>query len=274
MNARVTPPQHGLGWRGPSPADPRDRLYVPTREALASAPATTADLSVQMGAVRNQMDEGACTGFASAKVALQAYTEDGWHHPFEPSPRFIYWNERVVLQTSGQVPNATQQDTGGYGRLAMQVIHDYGITAEHNCLYAPDGEPLDSLAVAPDPAAFANAYKHGATSYHAVALAPTTIQALLASQHAFFAGITVYASFEGAQASQTGIIPMPQANEAILGGHELPFCQFVTDGSQVYVKFMNSWDTSWGDKGFGYLPIQYLTNPSLASDAWTIIVQH
>ena len=36
------------------------------------------------------------------------------------------------------------------------------------------------------------------------------------------------------------------------------------------VKCRNSWGQSWGAQGDFYLPVEYVSNPNLASDFWTI----
>ena len=32
----------------------------------------------------------------------------------------------------------------------------------------------------------------------------------------------------------------------------------------------NSWGTNWGDKGYFYMPYEYLTNNNLSADFWVI----
>ncbi len=63
-------------------------------------------------------------------------------------------------------------------------------------------------------------------------------------------------------------MPLPQPQEAMLGGHAIAIVGY--DDSKQMFTFQNSWGSSWGDKGFGYLPYSYLTNPQLSSDFWTV----
>ncbi len=78
-------------------------------------------------------------------------------------------------------------------------------------------------------------------------------------------GILVYSSFESEEVAKTGMIPMPQVNsEQLLGGHALVVVGYDDNRSLVIVQ--NSWGSSWGDSGFGYLPYAFVSNPYLTSD--------
>jgi hypothetical protein len=39
-------------------------------------------------------------------------------------------------------------------------------------------------------------------------------------------------------------------------------------GSKKLFKFINSWTESWGDKGYGYLPYDYIARNSV--DVWSL----
>jgi hypothetical protein len=86
----------------------------------------------------------------------------------------------------------------------------------------------------------------------------------------FVIGFLVYSSFESAQVAKTGIVPMPKPEEQTLGGHAI--CVVGFDDSKQWFICRNSWGTEWGIGGYFYMPYSYLTNPKLATDAWTIII--
>jgi C1A family cysteine protease len=90
----------------------------------------------------------------------------------------------------------------------------------------------------------------------------------LLSGFPFVIGICVYDSFESHEVANTGMVPLPKPSETLLGGHAVLCCGY-DDVKQCWI-MRNSWGVNWGNKGYFYLPYAYLTNPSLASDAWTI----
>lgn len=99
-------------------------------------------------------------------------------------------------------------------------------------------------------------------------LANRTVKACLASGSPFLFGFSVYESFESDQVAQTGIVPMPGGNEALLGGHAVVACGY-DDARQVFYA-RNSWGALWGDEGYMYIPYAYLLDRNLAADFWMI----
>jgi C1A family cysteine protease len=90
----------------------------------------------------------------------------------------------------------------------------------------------------------------------------------LAAGYPFVFGFSVYSSFESKAVAKTGKVPLPKRNESQLGGHAV-MCVGFRDKDQVWI-VRNSWGSGWGDKGYCYFPYQYLTDPSLCSDLWTV----
>jgi C1A family cysteine protease len=85
----------------------------------------------------------------------------------------------------------------------------------------------------------------------------------------FVFGINIYETFESENVKNTGNVPMPDtSNEKLLGGHAVMAVMF--DDDKKVFGCRNSWGTNWGDKGYFYLPYDYILNSDLASDFWII----
>ena len=65
------------------------------------------------------------------------------------------------------------------------------------------------------------------------------------------------------------MVPLPDVNnEEALGGHAILVSGY-DDKKRVWI-MRNSWGADWGDKGYFYLPYEYLLDSSLSSDLWNI----
>jgi len=79
------------------------------------------------------------------------------------------------------------------------------------------------------------------------------------------AGITMFESSMSDEVVKTGVFPIPKPKEKIIGGHAI--CIVGYDDQQKQFKFKNSWGTQWGDKGYGYLPYEYIRK--YMADTWS-----
>ena len=68
--------------------------------------------------------------------------------------------------------------------------------------------------------------------------------------------------------AKTGIMIMPQPGDSVEGGHAV-MCVGYDDKKQLFI-VRNSWGTSWGDKGYFYMPYQVIQNTNMSSDFWVI----
>lgn len=259
-----------------SKTDTRDFMLAP-RGATIQVPSSY-DLSRFLGPVKDQGPLGACTGFSWSSVREFLYRK---YFLFEKnqtvakndmilSPLYLYYMERLL---EGDV----SQDDGAQSRTGGKVLTKYGC-----CLATLDPYKPSIYALAPTDADNTNALLYLAGSYHSV---PDlgTLRATIYTGYVASIGITVYESFESDQAAASGNIPIPEAGEQILGGHEVtPFGyddeHINEDDSNGAVHFLNSWGANWGAKvgptrkeagGSGWLPYSYFT-PDLVSDIWTL----
>jgi hypothetical protein len=100
---------------------------------------------------------------------------------------------------------------------------------------------------------------------------PDQIMGALADGFPIIIGFTVFNGFE--QLPGNHIVPLPTAQETPLGGHAQHLCGYDNTLSRYHetlVLSRNSWGTSWGDKGYSWFPMSYLTNPNLSADFWTL----
>jgi C1A family cysteine protease len=243
------------GWLKDIP-DQRDRKFsLETLPAVGALPASV-DLAPLCPPVYDQGELGSCTANAIAgALEFDAASQKLPTAGVMPSRLFIYWNERSMEGT-------TASDSGAQIRDGIKSVAQWGDCPESQWPYDPS-----QFAVQPPQACYDAAVKHLAVTYESLPQQVDQLQAVLASGRPFVFGFTVYSSFESAHVAQTGQVPMPFWFERVVGGHAV-LCVGYDDASNTF-KVRNSWGPDWGDKGYCYMPYQYLCS-GLASDFWVI----
>jgi len=242
------------GWIRDLP-DHRDFMYsvpVATLQALPSS----VDLRSHCPPVYDQGQLGSCTANAIAGALQFDEIKEHKNGLSTPSRLFIYYNERVIEGT-------VTSDSGAQLRDGVKTVAKRGICPEKVWPY-----DISKFAVKPPTLAYKDAAKDKATNYLRLSQVANQLKGCLASGYPFVFGFTVYESFESADVSKTGIVPMPSPNEAVLGGHAV--CAVGYDDAQQRFIVRNSWGTEWGMTGYCNMPYTYLLDPNLASDFWTI----
>ena len=214
------------------------------------------DLRPVCSPVRDQGDLGSCTGFAAITGFRECLLIQSGKPFVTLSPLFEYFWERYKEHT-------VLQDAGAQIRDAMKVLAKFGASPEADWPY-----DISKYTVMPPQQAVADAKNYPISGYHRVNTMLEAKQAL-SNKHPVVLGIEVWDSFESNTVAQTGLVPIPDFNsEGMQGGHAV--CMVGYDDVQHHFIVKNSWGTSWGDKGYFYLPYGYFNpNLHLVLDMWT-----
>lgn len=198
---------------------------------------------------------GSCT--ANSLAFLYHYDELKQNNKniFMPSRLFIYYNERSI---EGHI----NSDAGAEIFDGVTSISDIGVCSEDLWEY-----DITKFKLKPSPDCYKNAKLHKCILYLAIEQSLEQIKSALIEGFPVSYGMLIYKSFMTDEVIKTGKVPMPDVyHEQLLGGHALAIVGF-NDKTKHFI-IRNSWGTDWGEKGYGYVPYEYILNKRLASDFW------
>jgi C1A family cysteine protease len=260
-----------MGWQRDLP-DFRD--YTPDSDRIAELfnkskavkpPAAgikkKVDLSAFCSPIEDQGSIGSCT--AHAGVGLLEYYENRAHNKYIDASRlFLYKTTRNLLHWTG--------DTGAWLRTTMKAMVLFGIPPE-------EYYPYDISKYDEEPGAFCYAFDQNYQSIRYYRLDRTTssttalltrVKNFLSAGYPSMFGFTVYN-----YGNQKGEFEFPSNNDQVQGGHAVVAVGY-DDNRKIgkdkgAIKIRNSWGTTWGQNGYGWLPYSYI-EAGLAEDFWSL----
>lgn len=275
------PQSYKMGWLPDFP-DFRDYTVahpnvVPLLEKVhaekpkASGLANAVDLRAFCSPIEDQGQIGSCTAHAAIGM-LEYFERRAFGKHIDASRLFLYKVTRNLMHETG--------DTGAYLRTVMGALALFGVPQE-------EYYPYLTAQFDQEPSAFcyALAQNYQAIHYYRLDPAGTNPQTLLDSVKTNLSvglpsmfGFTVYDSIR--QSNRTGKIPFPSSSDRVAGGHAVLAVGYddairipIGNGTRETVGALiirNSWGSSWGDRGYGYIPYDYLLR-GLAEDFWSLI---
>lgn len=237
--------------------DANDRLFAVGQDDLSPV-----DLRQWLPPVMDQGPAGSCTANGSTAYArwhiIKRAALDPTHGTYDfPMSRLqLYWDSRFEEGTENS-------DSGAEIRDVIKTLAVKGVG--HEDLWPYD---VSRLTEKPPQPVYDDAVQYRGLTYERVAVSAVALRSALHKGLPVLVGFSVYESFESEDVATTGVVPMPVANEPMVGGH----CVLCVGWGQKAGHFTcrNSWGEDWGDKGNFYIPEAYLGSPTYGADYWVI----
>ena len=249
------------------PDDKRDYLFtsfVPANgKKIASIDIPKyVDYRDEMTPVKFQGNLGSCVAFSVAAIkewadqkehnreviAGKEYKREEEHYNY--SEQWVYWNCKKI----DPWPN----EEGTNFRSAMKVLNKIGVPPE-------DAWPYKDTAIdigQPEKWSHLIARWGKIGSYWRINGLQQVKEAL--TNGPLLIGIHCFEEMFGNLVN--GVIPYPKNPNESYGGHAIAVVSF--DDDKGLLGFKNSWSVFWGDRGYGYLPYEYIDDFMI--DAWVM----
>jgi C1A family cysteine protease len=223
-------------------------------QVYVSGRAGKKDLRAFCSPIEDQGELGSCTAHAGVGL-MEWFQRRAFGRHLDMSRLFLYLVARRMVGIRG--------DEGCYLRTVMQAMVMFGVPPEQFWPYKTADFDRE-----PDAFVYSLADDFKAYSYYRLTPNAGKSQLEVLLDHLdgglpFMFGFTVFSNI-----SNNGWIPEPQPGNTVLGGHAV--AAFRYDDKMKAFLIRNSWGTSWGHEGYGWLPYSYVER-GLADDFWTLI---
>jgi C1A family cysteine protease len=254
---------HPVGAQPDSDELLESKLSKPVRAAASALPSEV-DLTACLPPPGDQGQQGSCVGWAVGydTKSFDESVEMNWppsvtNHQFSPS-----W---VYNQINGGADNGSSVSD------ALDLIVNKGADTLDQFPYSDR-----NFTKQPDAASYARAARYKAKEWHTVKAHVDDIKTVLATRNTVIIAFAVMPDFDALNATTNtvydtaqGTTPSCSRAPCIRGYHAVSIIGY-DDAKQAF-KFINSWGTGFGSRGYGWMAYSFVDDPDLALGAYYLV---
>lgn len=216
------------------------------------------DLRPWCSAVEDQLHLGSCVGQAivgAFELMINRLYPDKF---IDLSRLYVYYNAR--LYEGGYY---LDQDVGAYVRDGIKSVNKWGVCSELLWPYI-----IDRFDDSPSLESYEDGERRIIKKYYRV----NDVKDMTYALNKFYPvviSMNVYNSFYDLDQQDVRVLPMPTAKEEIIGGHAVTLVGYDLDRQQFIAR--NSFGEDWGDRGYFWIPFDYVNKDIM--DCWIFDIE-
>jgi len=247
-----------FGWKKEK-HDSRDKKYAAIRHLeVGRILPKSVTLEEWCGPVLDQGSSSSCVGNSTSTAITFLRLKEADLPDWVASRMYIWYMTRKQEGTA-------DEDEGCCIRNAIKITGKLGVPPE-------DLWPFNLTKYAEEPSdeVKAEALQHKTFNYYRVDWTDLNeVKGCLAAGYPIVFGMMVPPGLQSEEVAKTGVLEMiTDPHTEFSGGHAVLAIGYDDNRNAVLVR--NSWGKDWGINGCFWLPYDYVTDPHLSDDFWTI----
>jgi C1A family cysteine protease len=210
------------------------------------------DLRPNFTSIKDQGPAGTCTIFAITSI-YEYILKKTEAKEYDLSEHFVYYN----------INSTNKKEEGTSFVDVIKSITDDGICEEETCKYVSD-----KIDKKPSQKAYEEAKLHKIQTVKGVKILHDDIISALNEGYPIAISLKIFNSFMDCPGGSV-MLPSPdEMNADSHTSHAMVICGYSIKDKMYFVR--NSWGESWGDKGYCYIPFDYIEDEHLDQSACII----